>query len=384
MAKQFIMPKRIITGKGALEEGKKYLNNFGKKVLIITDKVMIQLGNVKVITDILEEEKIEYVIYSEINSEPTDTMIDNGIKLYQIENCDFLIALGGGSPIDSAKAIAAMITNEGNIADYKGREISNELPPLVAIPTTAGTGSEATQFTIITDTKNDVKMLLKGAALLPVLAIVDPRFTVTSPAKVTAATGLDALTHAIEAYTSRKSQQLSDVFAVSAVKRIFKYLPIAFENPKDLKAREEMALAALEAGIAFNNSSVTIVHGMSRPIGALFHIAHGLSNAILLKECFEYVVDGAYDKFAQLAREINVANNDVEDEVAAELFMKEIGKLIDILRIPTINELGIDKIKFFNNIEKMAKDAIESGSPRNTRKIIEAKDIINIYNNLWR
>ncbi|QAS60415.1 iron-containing alcohol dehydrogenase [Clostridium septicum] len=384
MAKQFIMPKRIITGKGALEEGEKYLNNFGKKVLIITDKVMVQLGNVKVITDILEEEKIEYVIYSEINSEPTDTMIDNGIKLYQMENCNFLIALGGGSPIDSAKAIAAMITNEGSIADYKGREISNELPPVVAIPTTAGTGSEATQFTIITDTKNDVKMLLKGAALLPVLAIIDPRFTVTSPAKVTAATGLDALTHAIEAYTSRKSQQLSDVFAISAVKRIFKYLPIAFENPKDLKAREEMALAALEAGIAFNNSSVTIVHGMSRPIGALFHIAHGLSNAILLKECFEYVVDGAYDKFAQLAREINVVNNEIEDEVAAEIFIKEIGKLIDILRIPNINELGIDKIKFLNNIEKMAKDAIESGSPSNTRKIIEAKDIINIYNNLWR
>ena len=384
MAKQFIMPKRIITGKGALEEGKKYLNNFGKKVLIITDKVMVQLGNVKVITDILEEEKIEYVIYSEINSEPTDTMIDNGIKLYQMENCNFLIALGGGSPIDSAKAIAAMITNECSIADYKGREISNELPPVVAIPTTAGTGSEATQFTIITDTKNDVKMLLKGAALLPVLAIIDPRFTVTSPAKVTAATGLVALTHAIEAYTSRKSQQLSDVFAISAVKRIFKYLPIAFENPKDLKAREEMALAALEAGIAFNNSSVTIVHGMSRPIGALFHIAHGLSNAILLKECFEYVVDGAYDKFAQLAREINVVNNEIEDEVAAEIFIKEIGKLIDILRIPNINELGIDKIKFLNNIEKMAKDAIESGSPSNTRKIIEAKDIINIYNNLWR
>lgn len=384
MAKQFIMPKRIITGKGALEEGKKYLNNFGKKVLIITDKIMVQLGNVKVITDILEEEKIEYVIYSEINSEPTDTMIDNGIKLYQMENCNFLIALGGGSPIDSAKAIAAMITNEGSIADYKGREISNELPPVVAIPTTAGTGSEATQFTIITDTKNDVKMLLKGAALLPVLAIIDPRFTVTSPAKVTAATGLDALTHAIEAYTSRKSQQLSDVFAISAVKRIFKYLPIAFENPKDLKAREEMALAALEAGIAFNNSSVTIVHGMSRPIGALFHIAHGLSNAILLKECFEYVADGAYDKFAQLAREINVVNNEIEDEVAAEIFIKEIGKLIDILRIPNINELGIDKIKFLNNIEKMAKDAIESGSPSNTRKIIEAKDIINIYNNLWR
>ncbi|MGV1064345.1 iron-containing alcohol dehydrogenase [Clostridium perfringens] len=384
MANQFIMPKRIISGENALNESKAYLKSFGKRVLIVTDKVMTDLGNVKVLTDVLDGEKIEHVLYNEINSEPTDTMIEKGVKLYKENQCDFLIGLGGGSPIDSTKAIGAMITNEGKISDYMGREIEKELPPFAVIPTTAGTGSEATQFTIITDTKNDVKMLLKGANLLPNLAIVDPRFTMTTPAKITAATGLDALTHAIEAYTSRKAQPLSDSFAVSAVKRIFKYLPIAFDTPKDLKAREEMSIAALEAGIAFNNSSVTIVHGMSRPIGALFHVPHGLSNAMLLEVCFTYVVDGAYDRFAQLAKEINIANDNMSDEEAAKAFIDEVVKLMVKLEIPTLEEFGVDKTKFFDNIEKMAADAMESGSPSNTRKIIEVDDVIKIYNNLWR
>ena len=384
MANQFIMPKRIISGENALNESKAYLKSFGKRVLIVTDKVMTDLGNVKVLTEVLDSENIEHVLYNEINSEPTDTMIEKGIKLYKENQCDFLIGLGGGSPIDSTKAIGAMITNEGKISDYMGREIEKELPPFAVIPTTAGTGSEATQFTIITDTKNDVKMLLNGANLLPNLAIVDPRFTMTAPAKITAATGLDALTHAIEAYTSRKAQPLSDSFAVSAVKRIFKYLPIAFDTPKDLKAREEMSIAALEAGIAFNNSSVTIVHGMSRPIGALFHVPHGLSNAMLLEACFTYVVDGAYDRFAQLAKEINIANDNMSNEEAAKAFIDEVVKLMVKLEIPTLKEFGVDKTKFFDNIEKMAADAMESGSPSNARKIIEVDDVIKIYNNLWR
>ncbi|WP_332834110.1 iron-containing alcohol dehydrogenase [Clostridium perfringens] len=384
MANQFIMPKRIISGENALNESKAYLKSFGKRVLIVTDKVMTDLGNVKVLIEVLDSENIEHVLYNEINSEPTDTMIEKGIKLYKENQCDFLIGLGGGSPIDSTKAIGAMITNEGKISDYMGREIEKELPPFAVIPTTAGTGSEATQFTIITDTKNDVKMLLKGANLLPNLAIVDPRFTMTAPDKITAATGLDALTHAIEAYTSRKAQPLSDSFAVSAVKRIFKYLPIAFDTPKDLKAREEMSIAALEAGIAFNNSSVTIVHGMSRPIGALFHVPHGLSNAMLLEACFTYVVDGAYDRFAQLAKEINIVNDNMSNDEAAKAFIDEVVKLMVKLEIPTLEEFGVDKTKFFDNIEKMAVDAMESGSPSNTRKIIEVDDVIKIYNNLWR
>ena len=207
------------------------------------------------------------------------------------------------------KAIAALVANGGNISDYMGKIIGGELPTTVAIPTTAGTGSEATQFTIITDTQNDVKMLLKGAVLMPDYAIIDPQFTMTAPPKITAATGLDALTHAAEAYTSKLAQPLSDTFALSAIKRIFKYLPVAFHDGKNVEAREQMSIAALEAGIAFNNASVTLVHGMSRPIGALFHVAHGLSNAMLLKQCFIYALDGKTMMICRSGRAIGAAND---------------------------------------------------------------------------
>ena len=175
------------------------LKGLGKKALIVTDKVMIQLGNCAKVETALKNQGIDYAIYSEIVGEPTDTMIENGLKVYKENGCDFLVALGGGSPIDSMKAIGSLVVNGGNISDYMGKVIDVEMPPLVAIPTTAGTGSEATQFTIITDTKKDIKMLLKGKVLMPKLAIIDPQFTMTAPPKITAATGLDALCHAVEA-----------------------------------------------------------------------------------------------------------------------------------------------------------------------------------------
>ena len=211
------------------------------------------------------------------------------LECYRSNGCDFLIALGGGSPIDAMKAIGSVVSNGGCINDYYGKIIDKPTPPMIAVPTTSGTGSEATQFTIITNTQADIKMLLKGAVLMPDLAIDDPAFTLTAPQSVTAATGLDALCHAAEAYTSRMAQPLTDEFALSAVKRIFKYLPICYNEGQNIKAREQMSLAALEAGIAFNNASVTIIHGMSRPIGALFHVPHGISNAMLMYECFSYV-----------------------------------------------------------------------------------------------
>ncbi|WP_315076846.1 iron-containing alcohol dehydrogenase [uncultured Clostridium sp.] len=384
MSNEFIMPNKILTGKNSLEDSREDLKSFGKKVLIITDNIMVKLGNVQAVIDILDKEKINYFIYDEINGEPTDVMIDKGVDLYKKENCDFLLAVGGGSAIDSAKAIAMMISNSGNISDYMGKKIENELPKVVAIPTTAGTGSEVTKFTIISDTKTDVKMLIKGSSLMPTLAIIDSRFTMTAPPKITAATGLDALTHAIEAYTSKKSQSLSDTFALSAIKKIFKYLPIAFNEGNNEEARIQMAIAALEAGIAFNNSSVTIVHGMSRPIGALFHVPHGISNAMLLKECFNFVLDGAYKRFADLARAINIVNDNETDKIAAKKFVDEVDNLCNTLLIPTLREYGIDKEKFFNNLDKMAKDALESGSPQNTLKIVTHDDIVEVYKSLWR
>lgn len=383
MAREFIVPGQIITGSGALTMAEETLKGLGKKALIVTDKVMIQLGNCAKVETALKNQGIDYAIYSEIVGEPTDTMIENGLKVYKENGCDFLVALGGGSPIDSMKAIGSLVVNGGNISDYMGKVIDVEMPPLVAIPTTAGTGSEATQFTIITDTKKDIKMLLKGKVLMPKLAIIDPQFTMTAPPKITAATGLDALCHAVEAYTSRKAQTLSDSFAMSAVKRIFKSLPVAFKDGKNEEARIQMSVAALEAGIAFNNASVTIIHGMSRPIGALFHVAHGLSNAMLMKECLGFALEGAYDRFADLGRAIGVADATDEDKAAAEKFFSAIEGIVKELETPTLAEFGIDKEEFFKVIDKMAYDAMDSGSPQSTMREVSEEQVKQIYRNLW-
>lgn len=383
MGREFVMPGCIYTGWDALALAEEKLTGMGKKALIVTDPMMLKLGNTERIEQMLTNNGIACSVYSDITGEPTDRMIEAGVKQYREEDCDFLIAVGGGSPIDSMKAIAAMSVSDGTIADYMGQVISGTLPPMAAIPTTAGTGSEATQFTIITDTLKDIKMLLKGAVLIPDLAIVDPEFTLTAPPAITAATGLDALTHAVEAYTSKKAQPLSDTFAISAVKRIFRYLPTAFKDGSDRTAREQMAIASLEAGIAFNNSSVTIVHGMSRPIGALFHVAHGISNAMLLKECLGYVLEGTYERFGDLGRAIQVSDEGDEDREAARMFMKAISQLLLELQIPTLKEYGIKQDEFEAVIDKMAADAMASGSPQNSRKDLTAEELAMIYRRLW-
>ena len=382
MGREFIMPGKIISGSGALEQAEGYFKQLGKKALIVTDAVMIKLGNLDQVTKVLDKAEVAYSVYDGIGGEPTDVMIEKGLELYK-EGCDFLIALGGGSPIDSMKAIAALAVNGGKMSDYMGKEIAGAIPPMVAIPTTAGTGSEATKFTIITDTEKDVKMLLKGDALMPNLAIIDPQFTITAPPAITAATGLDALTHAIEAYTSVKAQPMTDVFAVSAVKRIFKYLPVAFHEGNNVEAREEMSLAALEAGVAFNNASVTLVHGMSRPIGALFHVPHGISNAMLLKECLTFALDGAYERFADLGDAVGVTVPGQGVEEKAKAFLGEVENICKELEIPSLEKYGIDRTEFFARMDKMADDALVSGSPANTRKEVTKADILDIYTKLW-
>jgi alcohol dehydrogenase class IV len=384
MANVFLIPRTIITGKEALAKSASYLKRSGKKALIVTDKIMVTIGNVQKLSNILNEQNIEYEIFAEINSEPTDKMVYQGVKTYKETKCDFLIAIGGGSPIDTMKAIGAMLTNPGTLADYMGKEITTLPPALIAIPTTAGTGSEATQFTIISDTQTDVKMLLKGAPLLPAVAIVDPELTLTSPPNVTAATGIDALTHAIEAYTSKKSQPMSDTFAVSAVKRVFKNLLTAYKDGKDMEARKEMSIAALEAGIAFNNASVTIVHGMSRPIGALFHVPHGLSNAMLLSECLKFALGGTPERFCDLAKATGIYEKNMSDLQGGQAFITEVEKLCAQLQVSTPEQFGVDKKKFFEQLDKMAEDALKSGSPQNTIRNVGKEDIINIYKSLWK
>lgn len=379
----FVIPNHTVVGTNVLSEAAPLLKKMGNKAFIVTGRHVAVSDMMKQLTALLDENGIGFVIFDGITGEPTDTMIENGVEMLKSSGCDFIIGIGGGSPLDSAKAIAAMAVNEGSIADYNGKEITGEILPLAAIPTTAGTGSEATKFTVITDSEKGIKMLLKGDVLVPKLAIVDSSFTVGAPKSVTSATGLDALTHAVEAYTSRKAFSMTDTLAVSAVKRIMKYLPIAYREPDNSLAREQMSVAALEAGICINNSSVTIVHGMSRPIGALFHVPHGMSNAMLLKECLSFAVSGAYEKFANLGRETGVASDSDSDETAAEKFIDSLQSICDVCEIPTLEQYGIDRDEYYSKISKMATDAVASGSPANTVKEVTVDDCIEIYKKLY-
>lgn len=379
----FVIPNHTVVGTNVLSEAAPLLKKMGNKAFIVTGRHVAVSDMMKQLTALLDENGIGCVIFDGITGEPTDTMIENGVEMLKSSGCDFIIGIGGGSPLDSAKAIAAMAVNEGSIADYNGKEITGEILPLAAIPTTAGTGSEATKFTVITDSEKGIKMLLKGDVLVPKLAIVDSSFTVGAPKSVTSATGLDALTHAVEAYTSRKAFSMTDTLAVSAVKRIMKYLPIAYKEPDNSLAREQMSIAALEAGICINNSSVTIVHGMSRPIGALFHVPHGMSNAMLLKECLSFAVSGAYEKFANLGRETGVASDSDSNETAAEKFIDSLQNICDVCEIPTLEQYGIDRDEYYSKISKMATDAVASGSPANTVKEVTVNDCIEIYKKLY-
>lgn len=379
MANTFITTPKIIYGEHALETAKSEFERLGEKALIVTTKTLVNLKVVNSLTTILDALNIQYVIFDSINNEPIDKDIENGVQTYNTNHCDFLIALGGGSPIDAMKAIALMSNRKEPISYFNGTSMEFERPPIVAIPTTSGTGSEATQFTIITDTENDIKMLLKGSKVLPDLAIIDPTFTVSVPKGVTAATGIDAFCHAMEAYTSKKAQPMSDIFAKSAVKRILENLYTCYQDPQNISARTNMALASLEAGIAFNNASVTVIHGMSRPIGAIFHVPHGLSNAMLLKTCLSVINEGAQKQFAELAIFCNLANEKDNQQLAANKFINAVYKLLEQLEISTFKEHGIDSEQYHQVISKMSKDAIASGSPANTRKDLSKSEIEELY-----
>ncbi len=306
--------------------------------------------------------------------------VQEGLKAYKENGCDFLLAVGGGSPIDTAKAIAVMVTNPGSIEDYRGlNKISKEGVPVIAVPTTAGTGSEVTVFTIITDTKTNVKMLIGSPFVMPKVAIVDPLLTLSCPRGLTAAVGIDALTHAIEAYVSVKAQPMSDIFCLSAIELISGNLRQAWANGNNVEAREKTMLGALQAGIAFSNASVALVHGMSRPIGAYFHVAHGASNAALLGVVTEFSLIGNPARYAHIAKAMGENITGLTDLEAAQVAAKAIKTLIKHIKIPSLKELGVDKEKLDQLAPKMAEDAIASGSPGNNPRQATKEEIVELY-----
>lgn len=373
---------KIFFGEGALKDAASELSVLGKKALIVTGKVITKTGLTKEVQNILSSLKIESVIFNDLPGEPDDKMIISGVQVFKSENCDFIIGLGGGTPLDTAKAIAAMSVLPGKIIDYKGKELNGNFAPLVLIPTTAGTGSEVTRYFVFTNTGTNEKLLYKGDSLLPKFAIIDYNYTISAPESITMATGMDALCHAVESYTCRKANSVTEMYCLDAIKRIFKYLPIACKDGLNKEARENMSLAAYEAGVAINGAPTTIIHGMSRPIGACFHVPHGISNAMLAVECLRAVLEGCYEKFAQLAVSIGVTEKECDPKEGAEKFLEALEALTKELKVPTLREFGIDLQKFAAMEEKMAGDSVASGSPANCWKVLSKEEQIRIYDAL--
>ncbi len=380
-AKGFLVPPVMVFGSGSAGQvGEESRKLGGNKGLIITDEILLKLGVLEGVELSLNQAKIQFAVYSGVFTEPTVEFVQEGVRSYRESDCDFLLAVGGGSAIDTAKAISVMVTNGGAIEDYRGaNRVREPGAPLIAVPTTAGTGSEVTQFTIITDTKIDVKMLIASPFLIPNKAIVDPLLTLSMPRGLTAATGIDALTHAIEAYVSVKAQPLSDIFALSAIELISGSLRQAWSNGNNQEAREKTMLGALQAGIAFSNSSVALVHGMSRPIGAYFHVAHGVSNAALLSVVTEFSLIGNPERYARIAKTMGENIEGLTVLEASDLAAEAIARLIEDIEIPSLSELGVQEEKLDNLASKMAEDAIASGSPANNPRQATKEEIVELY-----
>jgi alcohol dehydrogenase class IV len=351
---------------------------------IVTDKTMLELGYVTKVEELLEQQNVKYGLFSDTMPEPNDTSILAAVDMVKTQQYDCLIALGGGSAIDSAKAIALLASHGGKMSDYKVPYQVTEISlPVVAIPTTAGTGSEATKVTVISDSSTDEKMLCMGTGLIPAAAIIDYQFTLSLPSRIAADTGIDALTHAIEAYVSRKANLFSDQQAIAAMKLIAPNLIKVCQQPNDLEAKEAMMLGATLAGIAFSNASVGLVHGMSRPIGVHFHVPHGMSNAMLLPTITEYSLCGAPQKYAECAIHMGLVTS-IEDQTSAhQTLIKELKHINQTLNVPTLSEFGVAKTEYNELLKNMAEQALASGSPGNNPKVPVLNDIIKLYKKVW-
>lgn len=381
----FRMPQTIIYGRKSFEKVGAEAALRGKKALIISDKVMSRLGCVNQCCQYLHDNGVASAVYLGVDSEPTDQYVEESLELFEKESCDLIISLGGGSCIDTGKAIAVLATNGGYIGEYMGgRKIADKAAiPHIAIPTTAGTGSEATDATVITNTDDDVKMMIKQPNFMPLVAIVDPLLTVSSPPHITAATGVDALSHAVEAYLSKRSHPMTDTMALSAIRLIVENIENAYDDGDNIDAREKMSLGALQAGIAFSNSSVCLVHGMSRPIGALFHVPHGYSNAMLLPAVLEFSKEACMERLADLGRIFKTEYKNLSIERAASVAVESVKALCQKLNIPNLEGWGIEEEKFNLSVSKMARDAIDSGSPANNPRVPTKQELEELYHTCY-
>ncbi len=379
------LPRAIRIGGGVLNELPEALAQFGlTRPLIVTDGWIAQSGILDRVLDILAGAGIAARTFAEAVPDPTVDCVEAATAYLRAAQHDCVIGLGGGSPIDTAKIVAVKALRDVPVSALKAPH-QEDAPalPIIAIPTTAGTGSEATRFTIITDTATDEKMLCAGLAFLPTLAIVDYELTLTKPARLTADTGIDSLVHAIEAYVSKRANPFSDAAALSAMRLIWPNLPIACADPGNHAAREALMLGALQGGIAFSNSSVALVHGMSRPIGAHFHVAHGLSNAMLMPLVTQWSAPAALPRYAQCARAMGLASDAESDQGAVGRLVEALERINVDLAVPTPRAYGITRERWDDLVPLMARQALASGSPANNPRVPQAAEIEALYHQAW-
>jgi alcohol dehydrogenase class IV len=381
----FASPRLLLVSAGAVRQIADVLAKFGlSRPLVVTDPFMVSSGHVNNCLDPLAAAGLAVGVFSDTVPDPTDTVIEAGVMELDKGDFDCLIGFGGGSPIDTAKAMAILAAGGGKMRDYKAPFAADKgALPIIAIPTTAGTGSECTRFTVITDTERDEKMLIAGLGALPLAALVDYELTYSVPPRTTADTGVDSLTHALEAYVSKRANPISDALALSAMELIGANIRTAYAEPRNAAAREAMMLGATEAGLAFSNSSVALVHGMSRPIGAHFHVPHGLSNAMLLPAITRFSVAGAEGRYAEAARRIGFAALTDGDATAAAKLITGLETLNKDLSVPTPADYGIDEAAWTGKMTLMADQALASGSPANNPRVPTAAEIVGLYREVW-
>ncbi|MBK6801321.1 iron-containing alcohol dehydrogenase [Novosphingobium sp.] len=379
------LPRTIRIGGGVLNELPEALAAAGlSRPLIVTDGWIATCGILERVEALLRAAGMPARSFTGAVPDPTVASIEAGCAFLAEGAHDCVIGLGGGSPIDSAKMIAVKRDRPLAVRDLKVPH-QEDAPglPVVAIPTTAGTGSEATRVTIITDEETDEKMLCAGLAYLPQIALVDYELTLTKPARLTADTGIDSLVHAIEAYVSRLANPFADAMALSAMRLIWPNLPLACADPGNRAAREALMLGALQGGIAFSNSSVALVHGMSRPIGAHFHVAHGLSNAMLMPLVTAWSAPAAVPRYADCARAMGVAADGESDQAAVGRLVEALEQANADLSVPSPRAYGIERERWEALVPIMAAQALASGSPANNPRVPTQEEIEALYLQAW-
>lgn len=377
----FEAPATIVTGAGASREVGAHAARLGRRALLVCDPFMVQAGTAQLVTDRLAAAGVETDLFDGVTPDPTDEDVAAGLRALDGSGADVIVALGGGSALDAAKMIAVCKVNDGPIRQFMGyHKIPQPGLPLVAIPTTAGTGSEATRVTVITETATHTKMMILDGKLLPAVALVDFELTVTMPKPLTCHVGVDTLTHGIEAFVSTKATRMTDPHALSCIELVGEFLERAWQDGEDREAREAMAIAACHGGLAFSNSSVCLVHGMSRPLGATFGVPHGLSNAVLLPTVVQYSVEGAPGRYATVARTLGMASADDANDVAGQRLVQGIQALNERLEVPRLRDLrGVTLEALEAAVAKMADDALASGSPSRNPVVPAAADVQDLY-----